>query len=96
VIVDQYLRHELSSDHFVEQLGVLYSQPKNPIVKFMLPYISFPHKCMYDKSTLLSAVNQVGFSANLEDPFHSQISEIDIIEDSSRTFEAVIVEGIKL
>ena len=95
VIVAQYSRGDLPAHHFVEELGVLYDEPRNVLMKFMLPYISSPHKCMYDKKTLLSELRQAGFDAQLKEPFESLIADIKDVEDMSRTIGAVIAEAVK-
>ena len=57
--------------------------------------ISFPHKCMYDTSALLSVLRETGFTAASKKPFESDIEDIDRIESKERATNAVITEGYK-
>jgi predicted SAM-dependent methyltransferase len=95
VIVD-YMDGKVRADNFVETLGVLYETKKNTLKNLLVPLTQFPHRCMYDKETLLTVLTSIGFQAESKKPFFSDISDIKIIELASRTERAVIVEGRKL
>jgi len=53
----------MSVDYFVENLLVLYPEPKNIIIKILMRFITFPHKYMYDAETLLRILTKIGFEA---------------------------------
>lgn len=95
IIVDRYVQGDLPADHFVEQLGVLYKEPNRTIAKLLIPYISFPHKCMYDELSLLSAFTNAGLVPSSAKPFISAIPDVEDIEIAERTVDAIIVEGVK-
>ena len=94
-IVREYLDGHLPAERFVEKLGVLYGEGLSGIKRRLAPFISFPHKCMYDLKSLLSALDEAGFQAEEKAPFASRIPEIEQIEQEGRTDKAVIVEGVK-
>ena len=94
-IVSQYSQGELRADHFVENLGVLYTDGERGIKARLAPLIANPHKCMYDEKTLISIFEELGFSAQPKRYLDSEIEDIESIELEHRTEEAVIVEGRK-
>jgi ubiquinone/menaquinone biosynthesis C-methylase UbiE len=94
-IINRYVNQALAADHFVEELGVLYQTSRSPLKAKLIPFIQFPHKCMYDTETLLHALDRSGFRAASWNPFDSGIADIAAIESSGRTVAAVIVEGVK-
>lgn len=94
-IVSKYSEGSLIATEFLDELGVLFQKPNNRVKRLLLPFISFPHKCMYDQNSLLSCFRMAGFNARLACPFQSEISGISLIEHRDRIIEAVIVEGIK-
>lgn len=59
------------------------------------PFYQYPHKCMYDKYSLLRICNQIGFSAKKRLAFDSRISNIGMIENKHRVENSVIVEAQK-
>ena len=61
-----------------------------------MPFITFPHKCMYDTETLLRILTKIGFKAEERKGMESTIDDIRNIEDETRTLNAVIVEGKKV
>lgn len=96
-IVQRYLKQEITADNFVDLLEVSYDNShENLIKKIIAPLIKFPHKCMYDTNTLLRIMSVVGFACQSKQPFDSEIFDINQIELSERTVDAVIVEGIKI
>jgi len=94
-IVERYRSGEMPADELVEQLGVLYGSDKHGLRRMLAPMIEFPHKCMYDPSTMVRLFQSAGFTAIDRAPFESEIPDIRSIELENRTFEAVIVEGKK-
>jgi len=93
--VSEYMEGRLRADHFVEKLGVLCESRKDTLKSRLAPFIHFPHKCMYDTSSLLEITRKIGFRASRREPFDSDIKGIDLIEVKGRTENAVIVEGRK-
>ena len=91
----EYLEGKRRADFFVEDLLVLYPSSESFIRKILMPFISFPHKCMYDTPTLVGNLNSIGFKAEGKKGFNSLITDIKNIEIPSRTENSVIVEGIK-
>lgn len=94
-IVEEYADGRLRADEFVQRLDVLYGAGKIGITKWLAPFISFPHKCMYDTPTLRALLCEVGFHAESRKPFDSAIEDIKGIEQVGRSEHAVIVEGLK-
>lgn len=94
-IIMMYDEGKLRADEFVEKLDVLNRSKSVGIKKMFTPFISFPHKCMYDTSTLLSVLHETGFTAASKKPFESVIEDIDKIESKERATNAVITEGYK-
>lgn len=95
-IVEKYLNGELRADYFIEELGVLYRNSRSLIKNQLAPFVQFPHKCMYDKNTLLTILRQNGFDADGKKAFKSDIDGIENIELESRTQHAIIIEGKKV
>jgi predicted SAM-dependent methyltransferase len=96
VIINKYLQGEIAADKVLDELYVSYDSPEDGALKRKLaPFIRFPHKCMYDTSTLLRVMSEIGFVVASKQAFESEISDLSEIEDSSRTIQAVIVEGKK-
>jgi predicted SAM-dependent methyltransferase len=97
VLIAKYTKGEIPADEFVEKLDVIpTSSNRGCLKKFFTNLIAFPHKCMYDKETLLKKLRMVGFQANQRKAFNSYIEDIGKIEIESRTEDAVIVEGRKI
>lgn len=94
-IVREYLDGHITAEHFLEKLGVLYGEELNGVKKTFAPFVSFPHKCMYNLRSLRSALDDAGFQAEEKAPFESRIPDIEQIEQKGRTEKAVIVEGVK-
>lgn len=95
-LVDRYLTGSLPAEHFVEALGVLYRTGGKGLKAKLVPFIQYPHKCMYDSKSLVTLLEQAGFTAAIRGPFESLIKDINEIESFGRTEAAVIVEGIKI
>jgi SAM-dependent methyltransferase len=93
--VSEYLEGRVRADHFVEKLGVLYESRNSSLKSRLARFIHFPHKCMYDTSSLLETIIEAGFMASTREPFDSDIKDIGLIEVGGRTENAVIVEGRK-
>lgn len=93
--VTEYSEGRIKADDFVEKLGVLYENSNNIIKRKLHPFISFPHKCMYDNSRLIEILNEIGFDAIDRVAFNSDIEDIRVVELEGRTENAVIVEGRK-
>jgi len=94
-VIKRYEGGVIRADDFVEDLGVLYIQKGNYLKDKMAPFIQFPHKCMYDTPTLIEILNKIGFDVKNRGFLESDIPDIKDIELESRTFNSVIVEGIK-
>lgn len=96
-IIAQYLEKKLPADEFLNKLEVSYERPQDKLGKRLLaPFISFPHKCMYDTEALSRIMSKIGFECHAAKPFESNIPNIKIIELPDRTEQAVIVEGQKV
>lgn len=96
-IVDEYNQGEIPAEEFLDKLNVSYESSKDRALKRKLaPFIRFPHKCMYDTPALLRVMSEIGFEVASKQGLESEISDVEIIEQSSRTVDAVIVEGRKL
>lgn len=94
-IINGYNDGRIKADDFLEKLGVLYDNSKNPMKKGLYFFFQFPHKCMYDNQRLISVLNEIGFDASKRLPFDSVIEGIRGIELKERTEQAVIIEGYK-
>ena len=94
-IAIEYIEGRTSADDFVRKLGVLYENSNNALKKRLFPFFHFPQKCMYDNSSLIEILNEIGFEASTRVAFDSDIEEIRLLELESRTGNAVIVEGRK-
>jgi predicted SAM-dependent methyltransferase len=94
-IIDRYVSGDITADYIFEELWCLYRPVKGRIRKILSPYMQYPHKCMYDPSTLLKVMTQVGFQVEQKGYCESRIEDIADIEIESRTVDAVVVEGIK-
>lgn len=95
-IVSEYLNGNIKADCFVEKLGVLYNTDRNSLKGKLSPFVQFPHKCMYDTQTLKSTLEDIGFKAESKTAFQSKIPDIEKVELSKRTENAVIIEGEKM
>lgn len=94
-LVRRYVSGETSADRFVESLQVLYKPQRSLLKRFLTPWVQFPHRCMYDESSLRGVCNAIGFRAAACLPFDSAIPDIRDIEKPDRTVDAVIVEAVK-
>ena len=94
-IIKDYIDGKVRADDLIGKLGVLYENSRNPVKKFLYPFIQFPHKCMYDSRALLEIVNEAGFNAVCKGAFDSDIDDIRQVEQQGRTENAVIIEGRK-
>lgn len=95
-IAEEYLAGRLAADHVLEELYVVHPQPRSLVKKLLVPYVSFPHQCMYDNETLVGIFRELGLEAAVRGAFDSAIPDIRVIELADRTEHAVIVEGRKL
>ena len=94
--VDRYLVGDLKAVDFVDSLGVSFETKGDSWPKRLLtPYISFPHRCMYDEETLTATMREVGFSTRVCEPFEGFMEGITEIESEDRARGSVIVEGRK-
>jgi ubiquinone/menaquinone biosynthesis C-methylase UbiE len=94
-IVNDYNNNVFPASDFIQRLDILYEKKSTRFKSFLATIIQFPHKCMYDTTSLLSILKDVGFDTISKDPFKSDIQDINIIELEYRTKLAVIVEGRK-
>ncbi|MBP5973257.1 methyltransferase domain-containing protein [Brasilonema sp. CT11] len=96
-IVNKYTQGEIAADEMLDELYVSYDSPRDGALKRRLaPFIRFPHKCMYDTPALLRIMSEIGFEVASRQAFESEIEDVRAIERSSRTDEAVIIEGKKI
>ena len=93
--VDSYIARRIPADDFLAELGVLYDNEEISLKRFLVPFVQFPHKCMYNTERLLEILKEAGFDAVSKAPFESEIEGIQDIEVIERTENAVIVEGRK-
>ncbi|EHC14930.1 methyltransferase type 11 [Fischerella thermalis CCMEE 5282] len=97
VIVKSYLQGEIPAHKFLDALEVSYEDSADGFLKRKLaPFIRFPHKCMYDTNALLQVMSEIGFEVASKQGLESDIEDVAIIEQYSRTVNAVIVEGKKI
>lgn len=95
--INKYMQGEIPADEVLDELYVGYDSPNDGALKQKLaPFIRFPHKCMYDTPALLRLMSEIGFEVASKDAFESEIDDVQVIEKSDRTEEAVIVEGRKI
>jgi SAM-dependent methyltransferase len=95
VLVSSYTSGAMTSDTFVENLGVLYEPSRNALKNRLAPFIQYPHRCMYDARTLKNIFEELGFDARPCKGFDSAIDDIREIELEDRTEQAVIIEGLR-
>ena len=94
--VVKYVAGKISAIEFLDALSVHYTRPQDKLLKKILaPVMSFPHKCMYDKPSLIEIMSEIGFEVKSKNFLESEISNLAEIEDSGRTIDALIVEGNK-
>lgn len=93
--ITEYLEGRVKAEDFTDSLGVLFINRKGYVKNKLAPFIQFPHKCMYDSSSLVRILTDIGFDAEVKPAFGSEIDDINIIEMEGRTKNAVIVEGYK-
>ena len=92
--VAKYINGGMPANEFVEHLGVLGCGTDGGLIrKSVTPWLSFPHKCMYDAKTLIKVMKDIGFQVEKREAFDSDVENIEKIEIESRTLQAVIVEG---
>lgn len=95
-LVSAYSQGDIPADEFVQKLEVMPDTGGGGVLrKALTPFISFPHKCMYDADRLVEIMREIGFRAESRRPFESAINGIRDIELEDRTRDAVIVEGVK-
>jgi ubiquinone/menaquinone biosynthesis C-methylase UbiE len=95
-IVDAYCHGTASSLDFIDGLGVCAEAPTDGRLKRLLaPWFRFPHRCMYDRESLLGCLREAGFEATTRALFESQIDDLRAVESEVRTSGAVIAEGSK-
>lgn len=96
VIINRYTQGKIAADEVLDQLYVTYNSPTDGVLKRIIaPFIQFPHKCMYDTPTLLRIMSEIGFEVASKQAFESEIKDIQVIEQSDRTAESILVEGKK-
>lgn len=94
--VDLYKAGNIEAVDFLDRLSVFSAMPGDgPLRRLIGPLVRFPHKCMYDRNTLLAEVSAAGFEAAPREPFDSAIEDIRQVERADGTVGAVIVEGIR-
>jgi SAM-dependent methyltransferase len=93
-IVDGYREGSSSALDFIDGLGVCAEAPGDGRLKRLLaPWFRFPHRCMYDRESLLGCLRDAGFEATTRAPFESRIDDLRAVESEARTSGAVIAEG---
>jgi SAM-dependent methyltransferase len=95
-VVDAYREGRIAALDFLERLSVGFEAPGDGWLKRRLaPWFRFPHRCMYDRESLLACFAEVGFEPALRAPFDSLIEDVASVETDARTQGALIVEGVK-
>jgi len=93
-IIQKYNSGDLTAPDFMKAIGVVHTALGFLCINYFKNYFS-SHKCMYDSSSLVDILNDIGFSAKKCSAFESEINDIETIEQVGRTLDAVIVEGRK-
>lgn len=93
-IISRYGRGDLRAPDFIEALGVFDTPLGFLGINYFKNHFS-SHKCMYDVSSLITVLEDIGYSAQNGSPLKSDIPGIEHIELLERTVNAVIVEGRK-
>jgi hypothetical protein len=91
--VRRYLAGRLRAEQFLEELAVLHGSGVTGLKRALAPFVSYPHKCMYDADSLTRALQAAGFHVILRAPFESAIGSLRDIELEDRTVDAVIAEA---
>jgi SAM-dependent methyltransferase len=95
-LVDGYLEGSMPSTRFIDALGVRAEAPTDGRLKRRLaPWFRFPHRCMYDRDSLLGGLREAGLEASAREPFESRIEDLRAVERAERTAGAVIAEGTR-
>lgn len=95
-IVKRYVTGELPAENFLEELYVLSDiSPKSHLKRLVLPYLRFPHQCMYDYASMRRSFEKAGFSFEQREFANSSIPNIEKFEIKERTIGAVVAEGVK-
>ncbi len=94
-LVERYTSGSLVADDFVEALGVLPEATDSGLKRRLAPWLSYPHRCMYDVASLTRALDSAGFDAAARKGFDSAIADIESVELADRVVGAVIVEGAR-
>ncbi|MCL4512381.1 MAG: hypothetical protein M1470_15175 [Bacteroidetes bacterium] len=95
ILVDEYYKGNIRADDFAERLGILYQRQGNSFKNHFVTFMQFPHRCMYDTTSLIDTLASLGFDLEVKKAFDSDIQDIRHIELAERTEGAVIVEGKK-
>jgi hypothetical protein len=60
-IIAGYMESLIPADQFVEKLQVVpFVSSRNRLKTLLSPFIHFPHKCMYDKSSFIRNPERCG------------------------------------
>ena len=94
-LVDGYIAGDFRADDMFEKLLCLYRFSNSSLKNAIVPFLQYPHKCMYDTQTLMDVMRETGFLPKARKGMESAISDIESIEQIGRTVDAVIVESLK-
>lgn len=95
-LVAEYEKGVLPAVDLIDRLGVAWTHPDDGWLKRLLaPYVRYPHRCMYDARSLLTALGSRGLLAQQSPPLLSRIPDIDDVECVERVRDSVIVEAQK-
>ena len=91
-----YNKGEIKEDDFLNRLGIFHKKQKSSLKNVFALLHPFSHQCMYDSSSLIEAMEEVGFKAAAKRGFDSAIPDIKKIEKEGRVARAAVAEGRKI
>ena len=95
-ILRDYEKGAFPAVDLLEHLGVFSEAPGDGrLQRLLAPHVRFPHRCMYDATSLLDAMRGAGFDAQLQHPQISRIRDVDTVESEARTHDSLIAEAQK-
>ncbi len=96
VILSDYEKGGFPAVDLLERLGVSSEMPGDGRLRRLLaPHVRFPHRCMYDASSLIEAMRDAGLDARLQPAQISRIADLDAVESEARTRGSLIAEAQK-
>lgn len=96
LVIADYEKGRLPAVELLDRLGVGWCHPDDGFWKRLLaPYVRFPHRCMYDRSSLLGALRERGLEAWAAPPLVSRLCDVADLELPERARDSVIAEAVK-